>query len=43
MLDKTGARSQGELVGQIFLEHYVLRWEEVPESPVAVKAVMETR
>ena len=30
---KTGARSRGELVGQIFLEHYVPRWEEVPDSP----------
>jgi DNA-binding CsgD family transcriptional regulator len=33
IFDKTGARSRGELVGQIFLEHYVPRWEEVPSSP----------
>ncbi len=25
--DKTGVRSRGELVGQVFLEHYVPRWE----------------
>ena len=30
---KTGARSRGELIGQIFLEHYVPRWEEVPDAP----------
>lgn len=30
---KTGARTRGELVGQVFLEHYVPRWEEVPGSP----------
>lgn len=30
---KTGARTRGELVGQIFLEHYVPRWEEQPGSP----------
>jgi DNA-binding CsgD family transcriptional regulator len=33
IFDKTGARSRGELVGQIFLEHYVPRWEDVPDSP----------
>ncbi len=33
IFDKTGARSRGELVGQIFLEHYVPRWEEAPASP----------
>ncbi|HEX6515388.1 MAG TPA: helix-turn-helix transcriptional regulator [Nocardioidaceae bacterium] len=27
---KTGARSRGELVGRIFLEHYVPRWETTP-------------
>lgn len=27
IFDKTGARSRGELVGRIFLEHYVPRWE----------------
>lgn len=33
IFDKTGARSRGELVGQIFLEHYVPRWEDVPDAP----------
>jgi len=27
VFDKTGVRSRGELVGQIFLEHYAPRWE----------------
>jgi DNA-binding CsgD family transcriptional regulator len=26
IFDKTGVRSRNELVGQIFLEHYVTRW-----------------
>jgi DNA-binding NarL/FixJ family response regulator len=30
IFNKTGARSRGELVGQIFLEHYVPRWEDAP-------------
>ena len=30
---KTGARSRGELVGQIFLEHYVPRWDDLPGAP----------
>ena len=33
IFDKTGARSRGELVGQIFLEHYAPRWEELSDSP----------
>lgn len=33
IFDKTGTRSRGELVGQIFLEHYVPRWEDVSDSP----------
>jgi len=33
IFDKTGARSRGELVGQVFLEHYVPRWEELSEAP----------
>jgi hypothetical protein len=33
IFEKTGARSRGELVGQIFLEHYVPRWEELPDAP----------
>jgi len=27
IFDKTGVRSRGELVGQIFLDHYASRWE----------------
>lgn len=27
IFDKTGVRSRGELVGQIFLDHYATRWE----------------
>jgi DNA-binding CsgD family transcriptional regulator len=30
---KTGVRSRGELVGKIFLEHYVPRWEDMAEAP----------
>ena len=30
---KTGVRSRSELVGQIFLEHYVPRWEDMPDVP----------
>lgn len=30
---KTGARSRGELVGQVFLEHYVPQWQEPEHSP----------
>jgi DNA-binding CsgD family transcriptional regulator len=33
IFDKTGARSRGELVGQIFLEHYVPRWGDLSEPP----------
>ena len=29
IFDKTGVRSRNELVGQVFLEHYAPRWEEV--------------
>jgi hypothetical protein len=25
--EKTGVRSRGELVGQVFLEHYAARWD----------------
>jgi len=27
IFEKTGVRSRGELVGQIFLDHYATRWE----------------
>jgi DNA-binding CsgD family transcriptional regulator len=33
IFDKTGVRSRGELVGQIFLEHYVPRWEDPARPP----------
>ena len=29
---KTGVRTRGELVGRVFLEHYVPRWERRPDS-----------
>jgi len=30
---KTGVRTRGELVGQVFLEHYVPRWEPLSSRP----------
>jgi DNA-binding CsgD family transcriptional regulator len=30
IFDKTGSRSRGELVGQIFLEHYASQWGDEP-------------
>jgi DNA-binding CsgD family transcriptional regulator len=44
IFSKTGARSRGELVGQIFLQHYVPRWEEVPDAPTGWfgKAILAT-
>ena len=33
IFDKTGVRTRGELVGQIFLEHYAPQWETVSNSP----------
>jgi DNA-binding CsgD family transcriptional regulator len=36
---KTGARSRGELVGQVFLEHLVPRWEPLADCPPGWSAV----
>ena len=33
IFEKTGVRSRGELVGQVFLEHYAPRWQPVPGAP----------
>lgn len=33
IFDKTGVRSRGELVGQVFLEHYIPRWEDFAQPP----------
>jgi DNA-binding NarL/FixJ family response regulator len=33
IFNKTGVRTRGELVGQIFLEHYVPRWEDFAQTP----------
>jgi DNA-binding CsgD family transcriptional regulator len=33
IFEKTGVRSRNELVGQIFLQHYATRWEDVPATP----------
>lgn len=30
---KTGVGTRGELVGQIFLEHYIPRWDDAPAAP----------
>lgn len=30
---KTGVRSRNELVGQIFLEHYLPRWDDLDDAP----------
>ena len=38
IFDKTGTRSRAELVGQIFLEHYVPRFEELERPPVGWNA-----
>ncbi|RZL81665.1 MAG: LuxR family transcriptional regulator [Rhodococcus sp. (in: high G+C Gram-positive bacteria)] len=44
IFDKTGVRSRGELVGQVFLEHYAPRWEPVAEAPSGwwVKGIAES-
>lgn len=33
IFDKTGVRSRAELLGQVFLEHYVSRFEDLAELP----------
>jgi DNA-binding CsgD family transcriptional regulator len=33
VFDKTGVRTRNELVGQIFLEHYCPRWEDIDDTP----------
>jgi DNA-binding CsgD family transcriptional regulator len=38
---KTGARSRGELVAQIFLEHRVPRWEPMANAPPGWEAYAE--
>jgi DNA-binding CsgD family transcriptional regulator len=42
---KTGVRSRGELVGQIFLDHYVTRWEApaIPAPGLVVRAIPPDR
>ena len=36
---KTGVRSRSELVGQVFLEHYLPRWEEHADAPAGWSAM----
>ena len=33
IFEKTGTRTRNELVGRVFLTHYVTRWEEVADAP----------
>lgn len=44
IFDKTGVRTRNELVGQVFLEHYAPRWEDVHDAPAGwtAKAAPET-
>lgn len=44
IFDKTGVRTRGELVGQIFLDHYATRWQEPPAvAPGLFVRSIETR
>ena len=36
IFDKTGVRTRGELVGQIFLDHYATRWEAPASTPPGI-------
>lgn len=38
IFEKTGVQTRGELVGQVFLEHYVPRWEDVDDAPAGWSA-----
>jgi DNA-binding CsgD family transcriptional regulator len=44
IFEKTGVHTRGELVGQIFLDHYATRWDTPPTAPpgLSVKGI-ETR
>jgi hypothetical protein len=33
IFDKTRVHTRGELVGQVFLEHYISRWEDFTQPP----------
>jgi DNA-binding CsgD family transcriptional regulator len=33
IFEKTGVRSRGGLVGQVFLEHYIPRWQPLEQAP----------
>ncbi|MCC7380379.1 MAG: helix-turn-helix transcriptional regulator [Deltaproteobacteria bacterium] len=33
IFEKTGVRTRGELVGHVFLEHYMPRWEDFAQPP----------
>jgi len=41
IFDKTGVNTRGELVGQIFLEHYIPRWEPLPGAPAGWSATAD--
>jgi DNA-binding CsgD family transcriptional regulator len=44
IFDKTGVHTRNQLVGQIFLEHYATRWEDINDAPTGwtAKAACET-